>query len=458
MPTRPTHGLLRHLFIPAAMLALTFFNSGAAQASELRRTPIVRAVQAAAPSVVNIHGHKFVDEDGVASATGTKRVNGMGTGVVIDQRGYIITNHHVIEGVRRIQVTLGDGRTQIARLVARDPHTDLAIIKIKTNEPLPLLKIGTSSDLMTGEPVIAVGNAYGYHHTVTRGIVSALKRTVEVTDSQKYYDLIQTDASINPGNSGGPLLNVDGEMVGINVAVRVGAQGIGFAIPADKAMDVAARLMRSERVRSLQTAHGIQGISKVADGRWKFMVKKVAANSAAAKAGIQPGDAICSISGLRIDRQLDIERALLGRTTGDEIELVVARGQVENKARLVLGNGPRVASRLPPQREPSTPPAENTVWSAMGMSLTPVTPEDLRHSDGKYKGGLRVETVARDSLAARHGIETGDILVGVHRWETASFEDLDYILHRSTLDEGQAVRFYVVRGTVTHEGNMPLVR
>ena len=174
-----------------------------------------------------------------------RRVNGMGTGVVIDERGYVVTNHHVVDGVREIQVTLNDGRHRTAKLVARDVDTDLAVIKVnlEPGEKLPVVAIGTSSDLMRGEPVIAIGNAYGYDDTVTRGIVIALHRAVQVSDAQSYEDLIQTDASINPGNSGGPLLNIDGEMIGINVAVRAGAQGIGFAVPVDRAIEVVGELM-----------------------------------------------------------------------------------------------------------------------------------------------------------------------------------------------------------------------
>ena len=148
----------------------------------------------------------------------------MGTGVVIDSRGYIVTNYHVVDGVKEIQVTLTSEEKFIARLIARDMETDLAVIKIEAPNKLAMMTIGTSSDLMAGESVIAVGNAYGYENTVTRGIVSALHRAVQVSDAQFYDDLIQTDAPINPGNSGGPLLNIDGEMVGINVAVRAGAR------------------------------------------------------------------------------------------------------------------------------------------------------------------------------------------------------------------------------------------
>src|SRR5262249_41172146 len=142
-------------------------------------------------------------------------------------------------------------------MVAHDSKTDLAIIKINVSRKLPVIDVGTSADLMIGEPTVAIGNAYGYEHTVTCGIVSALHRAVQVSDSQKYRDLIQADAAINRGNSGGPLLNADGQMIGINVAVRQGAQAIGFAIPVDLAMSVAANLMSVQRTKLDNTWHGI---------------------------------------------------------------------------------------------------------------------------------------------------------------------------------------------------------
>ena len=147
----------------------------------------------------------------------------MGTGVVIDPRGYILTNYHVVDGVHEIQVTTSENKKYIASVVARDAETDLAVIKISPAEKMDAIPLGTSSDLMQGEPVIAVGNAFGYDFTVTEGIVSALHRAVQINDAQYYDDLIQTSAAINPGNSGGPLLNIDGEMIGLNVAVRAGA-------------------------------------------------------------------------------------------------------------------------------------------------------------------------------------------------------------------------------------------
>ena len=208
-------------------------DPSAAAASELRETPVVKAVQRARAAIVNIRGEKTVAAwpgQAVAGDAG-RRVNGMGTGVLIDSRGYILTDYHVVDGVREIHVTRADGQRHVATLLARDKEADLAILKIDCPTPLPVIPIGTSSDLMPGETVIAVGNAYGYEHTVTRGIISALHRSVQVSDAQYYDDLIQTDASINPGNSGGPLLNIDGEMIGINVAVRAGAKASASRFP-----------------------------------------------------------------------------------------------------------------------------------------------------------------------------------------------------------------------------------
>ena len=187
----------------ATFLTFAAFHS-AAPAEDIRRTAIVRAIESCRDSVVNIHGEKYVSDS--SNDSEDRRVNGMGTGVVIDARGYAVTNFHVVDGVREIEVTLASGRTAAARLISHDRKTDLAVIKIDTVDPLPVIQLGTSDDLLIGETVLALGNAFGYEHTVTRGIISALHRNVDVSPTQRYEDLIQTDASINPGNSGGPLL------------------------------------------------------------------------------------------------------------------------------------------------------------------------------------------------------------------------------------------------------------
>ena len=196
-----------------------------------RRTPAAVAVEKAQPSVVSITSEKkaastsrwpFTPEENQRP-----RVSGMGTGVILDGRGYILTNHHVVDKVQGIEVHLADGTSYPARLLQFDPVMDLAMLKIEADRRLPAIVIGTSYDLMVGESVITIGNAFGYENTVAVGIVSALKRNVTLSDEQVYRNLIQTDAAINPGNSGGPLINIDGELIGINVAVRAGRRGSG---------------------------------------------------------------------------------------------------------------------------------------------------------------------------------------------------------------------------------------
>jgi serine protease Do len=415
-----------------------------ADGSELRNSPIVKAVNAAAPSVVNIHGRKTVRAESASLGNdAVRQVNGMGTGIVIDPRGYIITNYHVVEGVSNIQVTLDDERALVARLVANDAKTDLAIIKIDVKDQLPVIRFGTSCDLMRGEPVIAVGNAYGYEHTVTRGIISALHRSVQVSDEQKYTDLIQTDASINPGNSGGPLMNIDGEVIGINVAVRVGAQGIGFAIPIDEALDVASRLMSIERLD--QTAHGIIGKTVCEPQQRTFVVNSVKSDSPAAKTGLQAGDRVTRIGDRQIERALDVELALLARKADQEIAIEVLREGKPVTAAITLTRTSR--SQLKPA-------LADRMWTILGLRLAPMDETAFKELGTRYRGGLQVIAVRAESPAAQQGIRRGDVLVGMHVWETISLENIAYILDRDDLTKFDPMIFYIVRGSDTLYGHL----
>ncbi len=426
--------ILFTITVALAVAVLAPFSS--ATASELRRTAIVRAVERVRPSVVNIHGHKSVATiaKSISSPFGdnAQEVNGMGTGVVIDPRGYIITNYHVVQGVARIQVTLADRRTYVARLVAHDSETDLAVIRIPESANLPVVTIGTSSDLMPGEPVVAVGNAFGYEHTVTRGIISALHRNVPVSDTQKYFDLIQTDASINPGNSGGPLLNIDGEMIGINVAVRIGAQGIGFAIPVDKAMEVAAKLLSAER--NGESWHGVIGKSTISAHSKQYFVRDVQEGSPAAKAGLKAGDRITSVEGMNIERALDFERAFLQRKVGEEVRLEVERDLKTIAISLVLDAAP--------DRRPSI---ADRAWQQLGLQLDPIASSQFQQVSSRYRGGLKIEAVRPGGGAARLGIRRGDVLVGMHVWETISLDNVAYVLDRPDLEKLQPIKFYLLR-------------
>jgi serine protease Do len=436
----------RSLRCRAAYLLVALLISPAA-ASDLRNSPIVKAVQETEPAVVNIHGHKTVPAQNASFGTpaATRQVNGMGTGIVIDSRGYILTNYHVVEGVSNIQVSLSDGKNTVARRISHDPKTDLAIIKIDGKDPLPVVHFGTSCDLMKGEQVIAIGNAFGYEHTVTRGIISALHRNVQVSDEQKYNDLIQCDASINPGNSGGPLLNIDGLVIGINVATRVGAQGIGFAIPIDETLDIAARLVSTEQLE--QTAHGIIGKTRYEPGHKQFIVGNVRSESPAGKAGLKAGDCLTAIGPNKIESALDVELALLGSKPGQEVEVELIRDSLPQTTKLAVTQ----LSRTTPKSA-----LTDRTWNTLGLKLAVMDADEFKALNTRYRGGLTVLDVRSGSPAAQQGIRRGDILVGMHVWETISLENMAYILERDDLAKNDPIVFYIIRGSDTLYGHMRL--
>ena len=418
----------------ATILAFAACHS-VAPAEDLRRTAIVRAIESCRDSVVNIHGEKYVSDSSDESED--RRVNGMGTGVVIDARGYAVTNFHVVDGVREIEVTLASGRTVAARLISHDRRTDLAVIKIDTVEPLPVIQLGTSDDLLIGETVLALGNAFGYEHTVTRGIISALHRDVDVSPTQRYEDLIQTDASINPGNSGGPLLNINGEMIGINVAVRAGAQGIGFAIPVDSVLRIVTGLLSIERID--HTWHGL--VCKTCGTG--ALIESVHSQSPAETIGMRAGDIILRVGDRSVTSQLDIERAFLGRKAGEIVAVTVTREGGEENLSLALAKARK-----------QKPSASERSWEQLGLRLASAVPSTVQQLQPRYRGGLLVQEVRYGSPASDKGIRPGDILVGLHIWETVKPDNVSYILDQIESDELETVKFYILRGRDTLFGHL----
>jgi serine protease Do len=414
-----------------------------------RLTPAVLAVRQARPAVVSIQGQKTVagGAEAASSPDSPRQVNGMGTGTIVDERGYILTNYHVVSDVRRIEITLDDGRGYTADLVAYDAATDLAIIKIQAPKSLSVIRIGTSSDLMEGESVIALGNAFGYEQTVTRGIISALGRDVQVSDTQSYDDLIQTDASINPGNSGGPLLNIDGEMIGVNVAVRAGAQGIGFAIPIDQALRTAAKLLNVQRLQGKW--HGVVTQSgQDIDG--PLPVTRIESASPAETTGLQVGDRIVRIGSTAVARPLDLERAFLDRPIGVPVPVEVERNGQTLTLELALVDSPVIGGGAPTVISNY----DAGVWNVLGLRLTEEPRGTFVRRSTRYRGGMRVEDVRPNSPAAKEGIQPGDILVGMHKWETASEQDIQYIISQRNFTDLGKVKFYVLRGQNTLYGHL----
>ncbi len=424
-------------------------------ASERRMTPIVRAIQRVKNSAVNIHSQKTTYGDSIFSEGKGRKVNGMGTGVIVDERGYIITNHHVVLGVESLRCTLYDGSTYMAQVVSFDSKKDLAIIKINATRPLPVMPMGTSSDLMLGETVLAVGNAYGYEHSVTAGIVSSLSRDVEVNEKQSYENLIQTDASINPGNSGGPLINLDGEVIGINVAIRAGAQRIGFAIPIDDARRVVAKLMSIEQLD--HTWHGAVTEDEKSAQVKRLKVRTILPNSPAKQAGLNPGDVIVKAGQLQISDGVDWERALLGRRAGEHVPVKVERAGKTLDLEMVLSQSQHqqvaaITQNVVPVAVERN--ASSRTWTLLGINLSRIEKQNSIVSNSRYRGGMRITGVRPGSPAQANGLLEGDILVGLHIWETVNADNVSYVLDHPEFGKFAPLKFYILRGQETLYGHL----
>jgi serine protease Do len=433
-----------------------------------RITPEVLAVRRTLPSVGNIHTEKAANPaNNVFTSDKARKINGMGTGIVIDERGYMVTNYHVIADVDTIRVEFEDESriksSFIARKIRFDREHDLAIIKVDGVKPFKVMPSGTSSDLMLCEKVIAIGNAFGYDGTITLGYISALGRDVEANETVSYKNLVQTDAAINPGNSGGPLINMDGEVIGINVAIRANAQKIGFAIPIDDARKVIAKMMSVEQLDN--TFHGV--ITKdVKSGATRMLIVDGShPDSPAALAGLRSGDVITKAGSVDIVDGVDLERAFLHRGVGDKIEITVKRSDKLEKTTLSLAQftGGRTSLAGDVQVTPRANNDESDrFWQQLGLRLT-LLPVNERNQlvKTKYRGGMRVLEVKTDGPAVLNGIQKGDILVGLDKWETMSVDNITWIMNQLGTQAGapdgqNQVKFYVVRGQETRYGFLPM--
>ena len=440
-------------------IVLSLSTIPALAAGSVRETAVVKAIRRAESAVANIHSEKTADDSGsLFSSSQGRKINGMGTGVIIDERGYIVTNHHVVDGVDSLRVTTFDGSAYTASVVSFDRKHDLAIIKINPTRSLNVMPLGTSSDLMLGESVIAVGNAYGYENTMTTGIISQLSRDVEVNEKQSYRNLIQTDASINPGNSGGPLINLEGEVIGINVAIRAGAQRIGFAIPIDDARKIIAELLNVEKLS--QTWHGLVGADIKSAKDHKLIVENTIPDSPAAKAGLLPGDVIVAAGSTRIADAADFERACLGKKPGESLTLSVQRtGKTEELAMTVGNASERPAATygtIVRANNSSDDGTNDTLYRMFGIRLSQLASNERSLVGPRYRGGMRVVQVRDGGPAALNGIQQGDILVGLHLWESITFENVKYVIEHPQLNTFSPLKFYVLRGEETLWGHLPV--
>ena len=362
-----------------------------------------------------------------------RQVPSLGSGFVISSDGYIVTNNHVIEGTDSITVLFADGRELSAEVVGRDPKTDIALIRVQTDEELFALPLGDSESVRPGEWVVAIGNPFGLEHTVTAGIVSAKHRII---GQGSYDDFIQTDAAINPGNSGGPLINLNGEVIGINTAINPRANTIGFAVPVNMAKDILPQLRASGHVTRGWLGVVIQQINpEIAehldlDDESGALVSEVMSGGPADDAGIQRYDVIVEFNGKTIDEMSDLPRAVASTGVGKKVDVVVLRDGKRKQLHAQIGK-----MEDPAETQLASARAGNDDGArAYGLRVQDITP-DLADRMGAEPGeGVVVTHVAPGSSAAEAGVRTGDVILEVDKQQSGDIAALEQQL--ASADDG----------------------
>jgi serine protease Do len=369
-------------------------------------------------------------------------MQGRGSGFIINKDGHILTNNHVIDNAEEVQVKVSDGREFKAKVIGKDPKTDIALIKIDDGRDLPVIPLGESDKLEVGEPVMAIGNPFGLEQTVTTGIVSAKGRVI---GGGPYDDFIQTDASVNPGNSGGPLVNARGEAVGITTAIfsRTGGSiGIGFAVPVNMAKFVATQLAQHGRVERGWLGVSIQPMTAElartfgVSGSDGALVSSVFEGSPAEKAGLRPGDIITEFDGQAIGKTTELSRVVAATPVGKKVTLKVIR---DGKT---VSLGTTVARMS--DKEPVELAAEESSQKSgrLGLAVEPLTPEVARELRTTEKYGLVVREVEQGSPADEAGIRRGDLITEVNRQPVRSVDDLRQAVERTKSGQTALLRVH----------------
>jgi len=386
----------------------------------------------------------------------SRRGYALGSGVVVDKAGYILTNNHVVDKADRIQVKFnGDATEYEAKVVGTDAPTDLAVIRVEGKKELVPAKIGNSDAVQVGDWAMAIGSPFGFQATVTAGIISAKERDIP-GDTSQFQHFLQTDAAINPGNSGGPLLNIRGEVVGINTAIASrsgGYQGVGFALPINAAAKVYNDIIKTGRV-----TRGSIGIKftpsdtdkaranlRVAGAKEGVFVEQVASGGPSDKAGMKEGDVIASVNGKPIHDGNELINTVTSTPVGDALTISVLREGKHENLKVVVGD---LAQIFPkefgnPNDELSKNGDATTV--SFGMQIQNLTDRQRDTLGLKVKDGVQVVSVESNSFAEDIGLQQGDIIVSINRHEVATKEDITRI--RDTLKPGDAVQFRVMRRT-----------
>jgi serine protease Do len=366
----------------------------------------------------------------------------LGSGFIISGDGYVLTNNHVVEDAEIIRVRLNDRRELEARLVGADPRSDLALLKVEATD-LPTVKLGHSADLKVGEWVLAIGSPFGFDHSVTAGIVSAIGRSLPNENNENYVPFIQTDVAINPGNSGGPLFNLDGEVVGINSQIYTrsgGFMGVSFAIPIDVAMDVVDQLKTHGQVSRGWLGVVIQEVNRELAESFGLkkpagaLVSRVTVGSPAAKAGLKEGDIIVEFNGQPIDLSADLPH-IVGRTrAGSTATMVVMRDGKRQALEVVVGELPDADDR----RLATGPAAAEP--SRLGLAVEDLS--DASRQRAGVDGGVLV--LESTGPAAEAGIQQGDVITRINNREIDSVATFESVTN--ALPPGRSVPVLIVRG------------
>jgi len=365
----------------------------------------------------------------------------LGSGFIIDKKGYVVTNNHVIEDADQIKVKLDDEHEYDAEVVGRDPNTDIALLKIKTDKNLPVVKLGDSDKLKIGQWVVAIGSPFGLERTVTAGIVSAKGRVI---GSGPYDDFIQTDASINPGNSGGPLLNMKGEVVGINTAIIAAGRGIGFAIPVNLAEGIIAQLKSEGEVTRGWLGVAIQDLTgEMAEyyglkDRKGVLVADVFKGDPADAAGIKDKDIILEVNGRKIETSRQLTTMIAGLKVGETAEVEVFRnGKIKTfNIKLAKRDDARLASR-------GTSKKREEEESSLGIRITELTPEMAQRFNINDTAGVLVVGVASGSKGAEAGVQVGDIIKEINHRVIETVQD--YTASVQKIKDGESVNLFIWR-------------
>lgn len=378
-----------------------------------------------------------------------KRI-GLGSGVIIDKEGYVLTNEHVIRDADKITVTLPDGREFEGQVTGSDVYSDLAVVKIESKGDLPFARLGDSDKVQIGHWAIAIGNPFAFavknpEPTVTVGVISALNRSLPRTDRRvrEYSDLIQTDASINPGNSGGPLVNIYGEIIGINVAIFTlsgGSEGIGFAVPINTAKKIMDDLMQGKKVLYGWIGVIIQDVDNDLaayfglNNKNGVLVSRILERSPAEKAGLRPGDIVVSFDGKNIKNTQDLIRNVLKKDIGDVGVLEVIRNKKLYPITVEIGKRPedKIAGQAKEKIEDNGTAKISKYWR--GIEVSEVTPEVAGRFKLSVGGGVIVVGVEPDTPAERAGIRTGDVIYEINRFTVKDITDYKNAIEESKGD------------------------